>query len=161
MNIFLLDSDINKCAEFHCDKHVVKMICEYALMLSTAHWEMDSEGVWKTAYKNHPCSVWVRDSLENYIFLNKLGLALCKEYSFRYKKIHKNEEILQRLSKPPLKLESKGLTAFAQAMPDIYKVKSNPVEAYRNYYIGEKQHIANWKFRNDPHWFQSIENDAI
>ena len=34
MNIFLLDTDITKCAQFHCDKHVVKMPIEYAQLLS-------------------------------------------------------------------------------------------------------------------------------
>ena len=28
MNIFVLDTDTRKCAEFHNDKHVVKMILE-------------------------------------------------------------------------------------------------------------------------------------
>jgi len=28
MNIFLLDKNPEKCAKYHCDKHVVKMILE-------------------------------------------------------------------------------------------------------------------------------------
>ena len=36
MNIFVLDNDIEKCAQYHCDKHVVKMILESAQMLSAA-----------------------------------------------------------------------------------------------------------------------------
>ena len=38
MNIFILDEDIDKCAEYHVDKHVVKMILESAQLLCTAHW---------------------------------------------------------------------------------------------------------------------------
>jgi hypothetical protein len=30
MNIFYLDEDPKICAQYHCDKHVVKMIIEYA-----------------------------------------------------------------------------------------------------------------------------------
>jgi len=37
MNIFILDEDIDKCAEYHVDKHVVKMILESAQLLCTAH----------------------------------------------------------------------------------------------------------------------------
>ena len=37
MNIFYLDENPKKCAKYHCDKHVVKMIIEYAQLLSTAH----------------------------------------------------------------------------------------------------------------------------
>jgi hypothetical protein len=32
MNIFFLDFDTNKCAKYHCDKHVVKMILETFVM---------------------------------------------------------------------------------------------------------------------------------
>ena len=37
MNIFHLDKNPIKCALYHCDKHVVKMILETAQMLSTAY----------------------------------------------------------------------------------------------------------------------------
>ena len=36
MNIFYLNNDPKVCAELHVDKHVVKMIVEYAQLLSTA-----------------------------------------------------------------------------------------------------------------------------
>ena len=38
MNIFFLDTDVKKCAEYHVDKHVVKMILETCQLLYTAHW---------------------------------------------------------------------------------------------------------------------------
>ena len=41
MNIFYLDREPKTCAEMHCDKHVVKMIIEYAQLLSTAHRILD------------------------------------------------------------------------------------------------------------------------
>lgn len=37
MNIFVLDLDPKLCAAYHCNTHTVKMITEYAQMLSTAH----------------------------------------------------------------------------------------------------------------------------
>ena len=37
MNIFYLDSNPQKCAEYHCDKHVVKMILESAQLLCGVH----------------------------------------------------------------------------------------------------------------------------
>jgi hypothetical protein len=37
MNIFVLDNDPKLAAQMHLDKHVVKMIIEYAQLLSTAH----------------------------------------------------------------------------------------------------------------------------
>ena len=45
MNIFYLDKDPVKAAEYSCDKHVVKMILESAQMLCTAHRVQDGEMV--------------------------------------------------------------------------------------------------------------------
>ncbi|SER70381.1 hypothetical protein SAMN05421690_10568 [Nitrosomonas sp. Nm51] len=36
MNIFVLDLDIKKCAQYDCDQHVSKMILESAQLLCTA-----------------------------------------------------------------------------------------------------------------------------
>ena len=43
MNIFYLDRDVKTCATYHNDKHVVKMILEYAQLLSTAHRMLDGK----------------------------------------------------------------------------------------------------------------------
>ena len=43
MNIFYLDNNQSICAKYHVDKHVVKMILEYAQMLSTAHRVLDDQ----------------------------------------------------------------------------------------------------------------------
>ena len=48
MNIFYLHEDPQVSAKMHCDKtHVVKMIIEYAQMLSTAHRMLDGKVVKK------------------------------------------------------------------------------------------------------------------
>jgi len=82
MNIFFLDADVKKCAEYHCDKHVVKMILETAQLLCSAHHitnQVTDQVPYKLSHKNHPCSIWVRTSLSNYLYLCELGLELCKE----------------------------------------------------------------------------------
>ena len=85
MNIFYLHKDPVESAKLHCDKHVCKMIIEYAQMLSTAHRMLDGkeyisqtlggrrikrwkhpnsnmEGVlYKASHINHPSAIWVRD----------------------------------------------------------------------------------------------------
>lgn len=43
MNIFALSRDPKEAAKFHVDRHVVKMIIEYAQLLSTAHRMIDGE----------------------------------------------------------------------------------------------------------------------
>lgn len=41
MNIFVLDENPALSAKYHCDRHIVKMVVEYAQMLSTAHRLLD------------------------------------------------------------------------------------------------------------------------
>ena len=50
-------------------------------------------------------------------------------------------------------IKSKGLQEHPQCMPDQYKVQGNAVEAYRNYYIGEKA-FAKWTKRGTPSWYK-------
>ena len=38
MNLFYLDENLDKCAEYHVDKHIVKMPLEAAQLLCTAIW---------------------------------------------------------------------------------------------------------------------------
>ena len=38
MNLFYLDEDLDKCAEYHVDKHIVKMPLEVAQICCTAVW---------------------------------------------------------------------------------------------------------------------------
>lgn len=144
----------------HNDKHVVKMILEYAQLLSTAHRlnNNNNEILYKVTHINHPCSVWVRSSQKNYIWLSNLLNCLCKEYTFRYEKIHKVEYsgLLNYLLTNIPSIELENFTDPPQAMPDFCKVKNNTVLAYRNYYLKEKVHLAVWKKRNRPEWFRCI-----
>ena len=88
MNIFYLDHDLKKCAEYHVDRHCTKMIIEYAQLLSSAHWMSGGEAPYKLVHKNHPCSIWTRESIDNYRWLCELGIELSKEYTYRYGKFH-------------------------------------------------------------------------
>ena len=143
----------------HCDKHVVKMIIETAQMLYSAHWVLNPEGLLPTAYKlahkNHPSSIWARDSLSNYLWLASLGLWLCKEYRHRYgeQKTHKTEDhILWLFQNPPKGIPIYGLTIPNQAMPDEYK-QDDPILAYQLFYRESKfkqRHIVNYTKRDWP-----------
>lgn len=155
MNIFLLDTDTRKCAQYHCDKHVVKMILETAQLLCGVHHMTDQvtdQVPYKLSHKNHPCAIWSRESLFNYLYLCDLGLELCREYTYRYGKRHKSQDVIEWCIVNKPNIVDKGFTEPARAMPDEYKVDSI-VESYRNYYIGEKSKIAVWKNREIPEWF--------
>ena len=183
MNIFLLDENLELCAQYHCDKHVVKMIIEYAQLLSTSHRILDSSNKYSELSKNnriverfalddeslnfslykashvmHPCGVWIRECAGNYNYLYKLFVYLHEEFVYRYSKIHstfaKLGEILKTL---PQKIDQNievNYSSIPLCMPDEYKTDSY-VQSYRNFYIYGKSKAFNvtWKNREIPKWY--------
>lgn len=154
MNIFFLDYDVLKCAQYHCDRHLVKMITEHTQMLSTACRMNGIEIGYKITHSNHPCTRWVQESSTNWTWLRQLTLEMEKVWRKRFNhspdKRHKSAIICQSLKCP--KLPARGITTRPQCMPDQYK-DQNPVTAYRNFYKGEKYSIATWKDGNIPYWW--------
>jgi len=155
MNIFVLDKDVKKCAVYHNDKHVVKMILETAQLLCGVHHMVESNKdniPYRLSHKNHPCSIWARENLSNYFWLCELGLELCKEYTFRYGKKHKSQDVIEWCIQNHPTIPEGEFTEPPKAMPEQYKTGS-VVESYRQYYIGEKKSFSNWKNRSIPEWF--------
>ena len=162
MNIFYLHSDTKKCAEMHCDKHVVKMILETAQLLSTAHRIFTTQQIsnnsensilYKATHKNHPSAVWARKSQKNYLWLSSLLRNLCLEYTYRYGKIHAVEQkgLLQFLSENiPVNMPDDAFTEPPQCMPDEFKRDGNSIAAYRQYYAIGKKHLLTYKKREPP-----------
>ncbi len=153
MNIFVLNADPYKSAQDHCDKHVGKMLIETVQLLSTARLYAGLDAPYNITHKNHPCAKWVRESNVNYNWLVELGLGLDIQFKIRFNKSHLSGKALRTIISPP-PLPNSGLTEFAQAMPLIYK-HSNPVEAYRAYYLGDKRKFAKWvKGTPKPEWWK-------
>ena len=185
MNIFILSLLTKKCAQQHIDAHVRKMIIEYAQLLSTAHRIIDGKEVielstsgrktkrwvlnneldkilYKSTHVNHPCAIWVRESVVNYAWLYSLFVELCKEYTYRFKKIHLTDSKLRNeLKNFPKNIPLKSFTPFPLAMPDIYK-RNNCTTSYKLFYVKEKQRMANgklmnfWTNRDQPKWIRSL-----
>jgi hypothetical protein len=153
MNIFVLDSDIDACARFHSDRHVVKMTLESAQMLCTVLHENGIQAPYKPTHRHHPCTLWAGRSLSNWIWLRDLALALNDEYRYRYRKDsdHLSGAVVRDLPPPPI--DDLGLTEFAQAMPEQYRVPGDAVSAYRKFYAAEKSGFAIWTGRSVPGWF--------
>lgn len=152
MNIFVLDLDIKKCARYHCDQHVSKMILESAQLLCTALNKKGFQTPYRSTHKKHPCVLWVEESYDNFNWLKQLALALNTEYRYRYQKDidHKSISVIREISS--ISYESAGLTPFAQTMPEQYKIPNDPVAAYRQFYICEKLSFARWTRRRRPQW---------
>ena len=176
MNIFYLDHDVTKCAEMHVDKHVVKMILEYAQLLSTAHRVLDgtllvgisdkgrkstswilpdnrNDILYKATHLNHPSAVWVRQSDKNYSWLFDMFKSLLEEYTYRYGKIHTCQRLVWALEVRPNNIPRGNFTEPTPAMPDDVKIVGDSIKSYRNYYINNKTHLANWKKRTTPEWY--------
>ena len=178
MNIFYLHEDPIQNAKWHIDKHIVKMPIEYAQLMSTAHrlldgemyigktaigrnikrWRLHDERediLYKASHINHPSAIWVRESIENYFEMYKLYMAVLAEFTNRYGKVHGSSKPSIALIRPPSNIPMVKGTQLPQCMPEMCKVKNNPILAYRNYYIVEKNSFASWKNREIPEWFQT------
>ena len=160
MNLFILSLIFEECAMFMIDKHIAKMILEAVQMLCGAKrvLEPDEEhtGLYKLAksHKNHPVTIWIRTSFENYMWTLDMVDAMHKEWQYRYQheKEHKSYTLAKWLREnPPKYFPETGLTPFALAMPDEHKT-DDPVESYRSYYR-TKVGFATWKRREKPEWF--------
>jgi hypothetical protein len=152
MNIFYLDKDPKVCAEMHLDKHVVKMIIEYAQLMSTAHrvldgveyfdktangrkikrWRMEDPkfetGLMKASHVNHPSGIWVRASKENYMWLNRMWNHLLLEYTHRYGKRHACANRMDVLYVWPENIPDVPFTPPTPAMPTEVKIiAENPI----------------------------------
>jgi hypothetical protein len=151
MNIFYLDPDPEKCAAYHNDRHCVKMILESCQLLSNALPE--DVAPYKRTHTRHPASLWVQKSIHNWLWLHNLTMYLFLEWKKRYN--HENIEEHACYSKwnnmTPPDLPDVPFLPPPQCMPDDCKC-DDTVQAYRNYYIKHKGHLACWK-NGKPEWY--------
>ncbi len=177
MNIFYTDPNPDICATSMVDKHVVKMILETAQLLCTAHRVLDGEkqpALTKTGRKtsrwvlsderdsqlyvathlNHPSAIWTRYNSANYTWLYEHFLALGREYTHRYGKVHltlsKMKDVLAVL--PQNIVRSNAMSLMPSCMDKQYIISDCPVTNYRNYYEYGKADLHRWSKRLPPHW---------
>ena len=141
MNIFTTNVCPVISAKEMCDKHVVKMIVEYAQLMSTAHRVLDGkeyEGrtrlnrrikrwlhpdekmekiLYKASHIKHPSGIWCRSTTANYNWLYRHFRAACDEYTHRYGKVHLTELKFSEIFKtPPVNLPKGPQQEFAVAI---------------------------------------------
>lgn len=152
MNIFILDDDEFTSVIYHPDKHIVKMPLEGTqLLCSTLHRTGEAEDwIYKPSHLNHPCSLWASESLSNWLWLQRYVILMGNEYTYRYRKKHKSVELAKILPIPSV--PDLGLTPFIKAVPAEFK-ELPVVEAYRQYFIRDKQHIKKYTGRQIPYWW--------
>jgi hypothetical protein len=187
MNIFYLNKDPFLCAKDHCDAHVCKMTVEYAQLLSTTHRVIDGDfwygrstsgrkvqryfhpdsvmnhTLYKACHVNHPSTIWVRESADNYNWLHSLWFELAHEYEHRYGRVHESYRKLEYfLLLPPSKLESKGFTEPTPAMSQYPQciVEGDSMTSYRQFYWEDKRSFAKWTKREAPEWWKEYEREG-
>ena len=179
MNIFALTNDPVLSAQQMLDKHVVKMPTESCQMLHTNclyflfwechgrepslrelkqfHKESHFNYLMKPAMLNHPSTIWARQNKANYMWLYNHAVALCKEYTFRYGKIHGTEKRIG--DSFTFSYDEEDLTPVSIAMADIYRLPKEKhswdfvIKSYRHYYLQGKWDFATWKKNRRPEWW--------
>ena len=168
MNIFVTSPWPAESAIVLPDKHVVKMPLECCQMLSTvaSKWyhgygnihKLDKTpySTVKGAFRNHPCTKWVAESIHNAYWLIKHGMNLCDEYTLRYNKVHGCYNTLVEAYYLFPKGKITEVTPFARAMPDEYKLDTG-VDTFTVYkmYIASKPWVASNYLRmpeRRPEW---------
>ena len=154
MNIFYINPDPITAAQELADDHIRKMQIESAQMCCTAHWETGGTAPYKRAHKNHPSTIWTRQSIQHYRWLVKHGLEICSEFEKRYGKVHATKQVLLWCQDNEPSLPNNEFTEPPQCMPEEFR-KENTVEAYKNFYINDKVKVKqlDWKkLNNKPEW---------
>lgn len=159
MNIFVLDKDpaIAAQIQFECaGHHGYKLILESAQMLSTAVRELGYIGndVYKVAHRNHPCSIWVRQSRANALWTIEMALELCRLYTEKTGKIYASQAIIERcldlidmfpnaeLTPPALAVNSTEHGVLAQQIyKDLIGTWEGAVKVYRYFYFQSKDYL--------------------
>lgn len=169
VNFFYLDHDPHLCAQFYCNKHVVKIPIEIAQILSKVHRDIGESKQLSSYYKSpRNLSVkfaiyrWVIQSKANYIYAVRLAIALVKEYKFRYdKNNHLTENVLYKLEQDvPKNMPDIGQTLFMMGNKvDMYQYLSDDILQNNRYaYVDIKCKNDKWTKRGKPDWFIEIEN---
>lgn len=156
MNVFYTNNCPTLAARDHCNVHQVKMIVEYAQLLSTAHHVLDGEGegviegIYKKTHVNHPSAIWTRKSSEHYLWVFSCAIELCKLYTERTGKTHKTQDILLKLTTLPTNIVNRVFKVPPIAAPDEYKkiaLLSGVEVGYHKYLLSK---YTEWISRDKP-----------
>lgn len=159
MNLFVPSPIIETSVEALDDKRVVKMVLETAQVLSTAIRVHDSETtmpVYKMTHKNHPVSIWVRTTSDNYKFTLDYFIKICNEYTYRFGKIHKSESLLPYFVEFYKVLATSSTPVVQTPFANCTEFKTDEVHtAYKktltNKWINDKI-TPRWTRRDKPIW---------
>lgn len=163
MNIFVT----NKCpitsARALDDKRVIKMILESAQIIST-HMNLNKEeGPYKTTHKDHPVTKWTREESGNLNWLLNHFIALCREYTYRFNKVHKCAQFipifvkyLRQFKCPRTQTPFVNCTKFKDEEDVIMAYKKALIDKWQN-----DKRSPKWTNRIPPLWFRGRNEKTL
>jgi len=169
MNVFLLDEDPALCAQYTCDKHISIGILNTGYILSRV---MRNRGIVygfnvSDNRRTHPFVKWAESRDGNFLWLQQLGVELCKEFSYRYSSngshSHSSEHIIRdtyleeekrniRWKKEKCEVD---IDNAPQCIPGYLK-NGSTIKSYRDYYLIKKSHMLQYTKRNVPNWILDL-----
>ena len=95
----------------------------------------------RPVHLHHPCTIWIRECLGNYMWAVELALAIAEEYEYRWPgRVHSCRAHAEWLkANIPSGIRKADRAEFAVAMDDEYRVAGDPVASYIKYYKGSKK----------------------
>lgn len=168
MNQFILDHDPRLSAQYHCDKHVNKLIVELFQMFGSTlrRYDAPEERLpltkagkrLKGGYHYHPVTRWIGDNRQNFLWSIIHALALCGEYEIRYKKTHSCGPKILSMAEFASDIPDGSITEWPQCFgkENEYLVHQEPVIGYRNYYniVKSQAMKVEWNYGASPDWYE-------
>ena len=163
MNRFLINYSPELCARDLCDKHVVKMPLEEAQMLCTtvrlhAPEYAEGAGLYRAVHQKHPCTIWAGQSRANYLYSLDMFREMCREYTYRYGKVHASWRLYDALADAAQYVPDGGITPHPECFSEHTDLKSGrpwPIQSYRQFYMTKQKRFKMvWTKRDVPDWFE-------
>ncbi len=147
INIFVTSPSPKESAIVLPDRHITKMAVETCQMLAliASPWyhnygtlpkkDGTPYSTSKGSFKNHPCTIWAAENIDNAYWLIEHGMSLCDEYKLRYNKQHACLNTLLQAYHIFPKGKINNVKNFVRAMPDEFKLDTSidTFEAYKRY----------------------------
>jgi hypothetical protein len=169
MNIFVTSEFPAESAIVLPDRHITKMpveTCQLLAIVASEKWGHGYGNLYKSdntpyrtekgAFRNHPCTKWAAESIDNAYWLIKHGMNLCDEYTLRYGKVHSCYKTLVDAYYLFPRGKINKVENFVRAMPDEYKLDDS-IDTFTAYkmYIASKPWVSNNYLRmpsRRPEW---------
>lgn len=151
MNMLITDSDLKVSARNLDDRRLIKQILEcYQIIKVNERVALGEDNV---GYRNHPVIVFYRDYPD---YVIDFGLACCKEYTFRFGRIHAYDNEFTKLAVARMNSHPNGIYNCYPEAP-IYVEGKTQVSDITSYDLFMKKMLNKWhNDRLKPKWTRRI-----